>query len=78
MLWQQRVGGNFFGSPIRVADKIYCMERDGEMVVIAAADKYQLLARNKLGESGNSTPAVAGGVMYFRTKSHLMSLGGKK
>jgi hypothetical protein len=30
-----------------------------------------------LGERSNSTPAVADGVMYLRTASHLMSLGGK-
>jgi outer membrane protein assembly factor BamB len=76
-LWQQRVGGNYFGSPIRVGDYIYCMEAKGEMVVVAAKDQFELVARNPLGEPGNSTPAVAGGVMYFRTRTHLMSLGGK-
>jgi outer membrane protein assembly factor BamB len=77
VIWQERVGGNFFGSPIRVGDRIYCIEQKGEMVVIRAGDKYELLARNPLGEPSNSTPAVAGGVMYIRTQSHLMSLGGR-
>jgi outer membrane protein assembly factor BamB len=76
-IWQQRIGGTFYGSPIRVADKLYCMEASGNMVVVAADTKYKLIAKNKLGEPGNSTPAVAGGVMYFRTLSHLMALGGK-
>jgi outer membrane protein assembly factor BamB len=77
-LWQQRIGGTFFGSPIRIGDNLYCQEASGEMVVIAADTKYKLVARNKLGEPTNSTPAVAGGTMYFRTLSHLMSLGGTK
>ena len=75
-LWQQRVGGNFFGSPVRGGDRLYCISRTGEMVVLAAADKYQLLARIPLGEASHATPAVADGVMYLRTVSHLMALGG--
>jgi outer membrane protein assembly factor BamB len=77
VLWRERVGGQFFGSPIRVADRLYCISRTGEVVVLAAADKYKLLGRIDLGEASQSTPAVAGGVMYLRTKGHLMALGGK-
>ncbi len=76
--WQERIGGNYFGSPVRVADRIYCISRKGEMVVLAAADEYELLARVDLEERSNSTPAIADGVMYLRTASHLMALGGKE
>ncbi|MBN2475226.1 MAG: PQQ-binding-like beta-propeller repeat protein [Pirellulales bacterium] len=75
--WRERIGGRFFGSPVRVADRLYCMSRDGEMVVLAAADQYQLLARIDLEEPSNSSPAVADGVMYLRTASHLMAIGEK-
>jgi outer membrane protein assembly factor BamB len=77
-LWQQRVGGNYFGSPVRVGERLYCISRSGEMVVLAAADRYQLLARIPLGEASHATPAVADGVMYLRTVSHLMALGGPR
>ena len=75
-LWQERVGGEYFGSPVRVGDRLYCISKSGEMVVLAAADHYQLLARIPLGEKSHATPAVADGVMYLRTVSHLMALGG--
>lgn len=75
--WRQRLGGEYLGSPVRVGDRLYCMSRGGEMLVLAAADKYSLLARIPLGEISNSTPTLAGGVMYLRTLSHLMALGGK-
>jgi len=75
--WRERVGGKFFGSPVRVGDRIYCMSRDGEMVVLAAADQFKLLSRVDLEEPTNATPAISDGVMYLRTASHLMSLGGK-
>lgn len=73
--WEERVGGNYFGSPIRVDDRLYCISREGELVVLAAADKYQLLARIDLEEPSSSTPAVSNGVMYLRTLSHVMAVG---
>ena len=33
-------------------------------------------ARNALGETSHSTPAVAGGRMYIHTSQHLFSIGG--
>ncbi len=47
-------------------------------VVVAAGKEFKVLARNPLGEGSRSTPAVAGGRMYLRTFSHLISVGGKK
>jgi outer membrane protein assembly factor BamB len=77
VLWKQRVVGNFSGSPVFVDDRLFCIAEDGEVVVLSATDQYELLARNPLGEDSRSTPAVAGGRMYLRTYSHLISLGGK-
>ncbi|HEY4313441.1 MAG TPA: PQQ-binding-like beta-propeller repeat protein [Pirellulales bacterium] len=78
ILWKQRVGGNFSGSPVCVNDRLYCIAEDGEVVVLSATDQYELLARNPLGEDSRSTPSVANGRMYLRTYSHLISIGGKK
>jgi len=75
-LWRERVEGNFFGSPVCVGDRIYCMSRGGEMVVFAADDEFKILGRTDLEEPSHSTPAVADGVMYLRTLSHLMAIGG--
>ncbi len=77
IVWRERVRGNYFSSPVRVRDRIFCMSDDGDMVVIAAGRKFQLLARNRLvGEPSRATPAVAGGRMYVRLFSHLISVGG--
>jgi outer membrane protein assembly factor BamB len=75
--WRERVGGNYFGSPVRIADRIYCISRAGELAVFAAAKQYKLLGRVDLGEPSHSTPVVADGVMYLRTFSHLMAIEGK-
>ncbi|MCL6501728.1 MAG: PQQ-like beta-propeller repeat protein, partial [Pirellulales bacterium] len=77
-LWRQRVGGSFSGSPICVDGKLYAIDDDGTVVVLAAAEEYKLLGRTNLGEESRSTPAVAGGRMYLRTYSHLISVGGPR
>ena len=77
VLWQERAGGNYSGSPVVAGGKVYCLSEEGEAVVIAAAREFRLLARNPLGEGSRSTPAVAGGRMFLRTYSHLISVGGK-
>ena len=71
------MGGTFSGSPVRAGSRLYCISVDGEVVVLAASRRYELLARNPLGELSRSTPAVADGTMYLRTESQLISVGGR-
>jgi hypothetical protein len=75
--WCERTGGAFNGSPVRVRDKIYCIDEDGVVWVLAAdPTRYRVLAKNPLGEPSRSTPAISGGRMFLRTYSHLISVGG--
>lgn len=78
VIWRQRVKGQFYGSPVCVAGRLYCISRKGEVVVLAAARQFKLLGRTPLGETSFATPAVADGVMYLRTYKHLISVGGKR
>lgn len=77
-LWSEKPAGPFYGSPVWVNGKLYCITKKGEVVVIKADSTYELLAVNPLGEESYATPAVAGGKMYLRTYSHLISIGGRK
>ena len=76
--WQERVGGNYYGSPVCVDGRLFCVSTSGEVVVVAARDKFEVLARNPLGEQTHSTPAVTDGRMFIHTSRHLVSIGGKK
>lgn len=75
-LWRERLSGEFFGSPICVADRLYAISKDGVLFVLAAAKTFDLLGQVDLDEPSNATPAVAGGVLYLRTERHLISVGG--
>lgn len=76
--WRQRVGSNFSGSPVRVGDKLYCIDEGGVVYVLAAEKQFKLLGKNALGEPSRATPSVAGGQMFLRTDSHLFAIGGGK
>lgn len=75
MLWRERVGGKYFASPIRVGENIFCPSREGEIVVLAAAPEYRLVARCPMPEGTHATPAVAEGMMFVRTYGQLFAVG---
>jgi len=76
-IWQGRVPAAFYASPVCVGGRLYGISKKGEVFVVAASDKFELLGRVPLGEPCFASPAVAGGVMYLRTLSRLFSLGGR-
>jgi len=77
-VWRERVEGDFYASPVCVDGYLYNVSKNGEVVVLRAGDMFEVCHRIPLGEPSYATPAVAGGVMYLRTSSHLFSLGGPR
>jgi outer membrane protein assembly factor BamB len=77
-LWRERVGGDFFGSPVVAEGKIFAVSAKGELVVLAVSEKFQVLSRYDLGETCHTTPAIANGTLYVRTESHLIAIGEKR
>lgn len=73
--WRQRVGGAYYGSPVWINNRLYCVSKGGDVVVIEAGKTYKFMGKISLGEKCFTTPAIAGGVMYLRTQSKLFSLG---
>lgn len=76
--FKQRIGGNFFSSPILVDGKIICGSLDGELITVAASDEFKILGRSRLEAGMHATPAVANGCLYIRTDTHLVCVCGKK
>jgi outer membrane protein assembly factor BamB len=73
--YRERVGGDYHSSPIRVGNRIFGVARNGEVVVLAADRKFEVLARNALNEACHATPAVANGRLYLRTEASLVCVG---
>jgi outer membrane protein assembly factor BamB len=74
-VWNERVGGDFFSSPICAAGKLYAVSTRGELVVLETGDQFKVLGRSDLGEASHATPAVANGRMFVRTLSHVICIG---
>jgi outer membrane protein assembly factor BamB len=74
-VWSEKPGDRFYGSPVWVDGLLYCISREGNVLIIKAADKYELVAINPLGEGSQATPAISDGRIYLRSYSHLISIG---
>ncbi len=77
-IWTQRLSGAFRSSPVLIDGKVYLASDHGDVYVFPAGRRYQLLARNGLGESVTASPAVADGRLYIRGKEHLFCIGQAK
>ena len=47
------------------------LSEDGDTFVIAAGDEFEVVGKNSLDEMCMSTPAIADGSLYIRTRSKL-------
>jgi outer membrane protein assembly factor BamB len=72
-LWSDRAPGSaMWGSIVYAAGRCYVTNQKGETIVFKPnPDKFELLARNDLGEVSNSTPAISDGEIFLRTHQHL-------
>jgi len=79
-VYQERLGGTggaFTASPVASDGKIYLSSEDGDVFVVKAGPKYELLAKNPVGEVMMATPAISDGLLIVRTVSHLYAFGEK-
>jgi hypothetical protein len=57
---------------------LYVSNNSGDTLVFAASPKYELLARNNLGEQVRSSVAVVDDEIFIRTYKHLWCIGAEK
>lgn len=74
-IWRKRLDGDFSGSPVLVAGRIYINDESGKTHVLAAADTFKQLATNKLPGGTMTTPAVSGDRLFIRTVDTLYCIG---
>ena len=66
-LWKERLGGDFYSSPVMVGNRIYATNLRGKTYVFEAApNKFKLIAENQLGDESFATPAICGSRIYLR------------
>ena len=80
-IYQERLGAGtsaFTSSPVAGNGKIYVCSEEGDVFVVKAAPKFELLAKNTLGEVCLATPAISEGMLFFRTQNHLLAISNRR
>jgi len=77
-IYQERLGGTggaFTASPVASDGKLYLSSEDGDIFVVKAGPKYELLSKNPVGEVMMATPAISDGLLIVRGLNHLFAFG---
>jgi outer membrane protein assembly factor BamB len=67
-------GQGFTASPVSDGRHIYFTSEQGLVFVLAATNKYSLVATNDLQETCLATPAISAGTLFFRTREKLIAV----
>jgi outer membrane protein assembly factor BamB len=76
-VYQQRLadrGGAFTASPVGSDGKLYLSSEDGEIFVVKAGPKHELLSVNPMGEVMMATPAISDGMLIVRGINHVFAV----
>jgi outer membrane protein assembly factor BamB len=66
-LWKERLGGDFFASPVMVGERIYASSLRGKTFVFEATPKgFKSVAENQLGDEAYASPVICDGRIYLR------------
>ena len=61
-------------SPVYADGKLYFASEDGDVFVVRAGPKFELLASNPMGEVLMATPAIADGTIFIRAEHHVFAI----
>jgi outer membrane protein assembly factor BamB len=70
-VWQERIGGEYYASPLCADGNIYCFSREGKTTVLKAGRSLEVRATNALDDGFMASPAVSGKAFFLRTKTNL-------
>ena len=81
LYWKHDVFAAIWGSPMVADGKVYLGDEDGDVVVMRAGKKKEVLHEVNMGSSVYSTPVAKDGTLFVMTRSKLFAIqegAGKK
>ncbi len=78
--YSERLRGSsqgFAASPVAADGKIYFTGEQGEVFVLRAGQRFEVLATNRLDEVCLATPAISSGCLFFRARGHMIAITGR-
>jgi outer membrane protein assembly factor BamB len=76
--YREEIGGelsSYSASPVAADGRLYLTDEYGTVFVVKAGPRYELLAKNSMGEVCMATPAISGKTLYVRGRRHLFAIG---
>jgi outer membrane protein assembly factor BamB len=78
LLWQLRLSGTFWATPVVANNHLYCVNQDGKVLVVKlGGEKGELVATNELGDTFLASPAVADNGLFLRSDKYLWKIAQK-
>jgi outer membrane protein assembly factor BamB len=74
-IYQERLPCSFSASPVAADGKLYLASEDGDVFVVRAGRKFELLATNPMGQALMATPAISQGMMVIRSENYVYAIG---
>lgn len=71
VVYSERIGGDFWSSPLFADGRMYFLSHKGKTTVIAPGKTMRVLATNELDGTFRATPAVTGRSLILRSETHL-------
>lgn len=74
-LWEARLKGTFWATPVVAGGLIYCVNQDGTVMVVKPGESSgEIVATNELQDTILGSPAVAGNALYLRSDKFLYKI----
>jgi outer membrane protein assembly factor BamB len=70
-VWQERLNGPYWASPIIADGKAYVVNEKGVAMVVQLGAKPKVVDTNDLKDPISATPAISGGAIFLRSEKHL-------
>lgn len=74
-LWQLRLKGTIWATPVIAAGHLYAVNHDGLVQVVRIGDEGRLVGTRPIDKKILASPAIADGAIYFRSNEHLWKIG---
>lgn len=74
--WRERIGPHYSTSAVSAGGLVHFLSDEGVTTVIRPDTRFEVVARNTLGEPCRASPAISQGRIYLRGQTHLFCIGG--
>ncbi len=75
LIWQLRLGGNHWATPVIAGDRMVCINYDGQANIIRLGrEEGQVIGQASLEQPIHASPAVSGDALYVRSDRYLWKI----